>query len=59
MLGEAHFERGEKGTPQFSLDHVARRAREWLVLTGCRKGPLTRALHRGGTARGASVNSSG
>jgi error-prone DNA polymerase len=44
MLGEAHLERGEKGTPQLSLDHVARRAREWLVLTGCRKGPLSRAL---------------
>jgi error-prone DNA polymerase len=44
MLGEAHLERGEKGTPQFSLDHVASCAGEWLVLTGCRKGPLSRAL---------------
>jgi len=44
MLGEAHLARGEKGTPQFSLDHVAGCAAEWLVLTGCRKGPLSRAL---------------
>ena len=44
MLGEAHLERGEKGAPQFSLDHVAGCADEWLVLTGCRKGPLSRAL---------------
>jgi error-prone DNA polymerase len=44
MLGEAHLARGEKGTPQFSLDQVAGCAAEWLVMTGCRKGPLTRAL---------------
>jgi error-prone DNA polymerase len=44
MLGEAHLERGEKGTPQFSLERVADCANEWLVLTGCRKGPLSRAL---------------
>ena len=40
----AHLERGEKGAPRFSLDTVADAAHEWLVLTGCRKGPLTRAL---------------
>ncbi len=44
MLGEAHLARGEKGAPQLSLDHVASCAAQWLVLTGCRKGPLTRAL---------------
>ncbi len=44
MLGEAHLRHGEKGSPRFSLDEVASRARQWLVLTGCRKGPLTRAL---------------
>jgi len=48
MLGEAHLARGEKGTPRFNLHDVAGSAREWLVLTGCRKGPLTRALmHEG------------
>jgi error-prone DNA polymerase len=44
MLGEAHLARGEKGAPRFCLDEVARRATQWLVLSGCRKGPLTRAL---------------
>ena len=44
MIGEAHLARGEKGTPTFLLDDVARQASDWLVLTGCRKGPLTRAL---------------
>jgi len=44
MLGEAHLARGEKGAPRFTLDGVAKSAGEWMVLTGCRKGPLTRAL---------------
>jgi error-prone DNA polymerase len=44
MLALAHLERGEKGAPRFTLDEVASCAHEWLVLTGCRKGPLTRAL---------------
>ncbi len=44
MLGEAHLKRGEKGAPRFTLDEVAACANEWLVLSGCRKGPLTRAL---------------
>jgi error-prone DNA polymerase len=44
MLGEAHLRRGEKGAPRFSLDEVAGCAREWLVLSGCRKGAMTRAL---------------
>jgi error-prone DNA polymerase len=44
MLGEAHLRRGEKGAPRFSLEEVATRAREWLVLSGCRKGAMTRAL---------------
>src|ERR1035437_9264718 len=44
MLALAHLERGEKGAPRFTLDDVASCAHEWLVLTGCGKGPLTRAL---------------
>ncbi len=44
MLALAHLERGEKGAPRFTLGQVADAASEWLVLTGCRKGPLTRAL---------------
>jgi error-prone DNA polymerase len=44
MLGEAHLRRGEKGAPRFTLDEVSNCAHEWLVLSGCRKGSLTRAL---------------
>src|SRR5271170_2930415 len=44
MLGEAHLRRGEKGAPRFSLEEVANASREWLVLSGCRKGAMTRAL---------------
>jgi error-prone DNA polymerase len=44
MLALAHLERGEKGAPRFTLSDVANAAQEWLVLTGCRKGPVTRAL---------------
>jgi error-prone DNA polymerase len=44
MLAEAHLRRGEKGVPRFTFDEVAANANEWLVLSGCRKGPLTRAL---------------
>ena len=48
MLALALLERGEKGAPRLNLDEVASAAREWLVLTGCRKGPLTRALMNDG-----------
>ncbi len=44
MLALGHLGRGEKGTPRFTFDEVAESRHEWLVLTGCRKGPLTRAL---------------
>ena len=44
LLAEAHLRRGDKGAPRLTLDEVARSAHEWLVLSGCRKGPLTRAL---------------
>ncbi len=43
-LALAHLERGEKGVPRLSLDQVSEAAHDWLVLTGCRKGPLTKAL---------------
>ncbi len=43
-LGEAHLARGEKGSPRMSLQDLAGPSADWLVLTGCRKGPLTRAL---------------
>ena len=48
MLGEAYLARGEKGTPIFELGDISSRASDWLVLTGCRKGPLNQALVREG-----------
>ncbi|MGA2294716.1 MAG: PHP domain-containing protein [Acidimicrobiales bacterium] len=42
--GYPHLARGDKGAPRFTLEDVASHAKEWLVLSGCRKGPLTRAL---------------
>ena len=44
MLGEGHLARGEKGVARFTLADLAAHASEWLLLSGCRKGPLTRAL---------------
>jgi error-prone DNA polymerase len=44
MLGEAHLARGEKGSPRVTIEDLASRADDWLILSGCRKGPLTRAL---------------
>jgi error-prone DNA polymerase len=50
MLGEAHLAMGEKGVPDLSWDEITRSAQDWLVLTGCRKGPLARALTEGTAA---------
>ncbi|MDE3064878.1 MAG: PHP domain-containing protein, partial [Acidobacteriota bacterium] len=47
-LAEALLERGEKGAPRYTLEGLAERVRGWLVLTGCRKGPLARALYAEG-----------
>jgi error-prone DNA polymerase len=39
----------EKGKPRYRLDELARQAQDsWLVLTGCRKGAVRRALAAGG-----------
>ena len=48
LLAEAHLKRGEKGAPRFTLDEVAAASQAWVVLSGCRKGPLTRALVEAG-----------
>ena len=50
MLGEAHLAKGEKGVPDLSWDEITASAQDWLVLTGCRKGPLARALTEGTAA---------
>lgn len=36
--------RGEKNRPVFDLEDLAARSADWMILTGCRKGPLRRAL---------------
>ena len=48
MLAEAYLARGEKGSPRLAREDLARSAEGWLILTGCRKGPLTRALYAEG-----------
>ena len=44
LLAEGHLRRGEKGAPRFSWTELANAAGEWVLLSGCRKGPLARAL---------------
>ena len=36
--------RGEKNRPLFDLEELAAKDGDWMILTGCRKGPLRRAL---------------
>ncbi|WP_152346413.1 error-prone DNA polymerase [Brevibacterium sp. CFH 10365] len=36
--------RGEKNRPLFDLEELAAENGDWMILTGCRKGPLRRAL---------------
>ena len=48
-MTEAHLRGDEKGRPVYDLDALAARGRgHWVVLTGCRKGSVPQALHRGG-----------
>jgi error-prone DNA polymerase len=50
-IGTAHLRGGAKGRPVYDdLDTIAEAADgHWLVLTGCRKGAVRRALDEGGT----------
>ncbi len=50
VIGRAHLRGGAKGRPVYApLDELAAEADgHWLVLTGCRKGLVRRALDRGG-----------
>ena len=48
-ITRAQLAGGEKGRPVYDLDDLAEAAGEhWLILTGCRKGPIRRALAAGG-----------
>ncbi|HUO49173.1 MAG TPA: error-prone DNA polymerase, partial [Acidimicrobiales bacterium] len=50
-IAEAHLAGGEKGRPQCTFEDLAgRHGGQWLVLTGCRKGALVRALDGAGPA---------
>jgi error-prone DNA polymerase len=62
-LTSAHMAGGEKGKPVIDLESLAAvgaggggaaGADHWLVLTGCRKGAVTRALMESGPARAAA-----
>jgi len=51
QLTEAHLRGGQKGLPVYDLDTLADAADgHWLILTGCRKGAVRRALDGRGPA---------
>jgi error-prone DNA polymerase len=48
-ISAAHRRGGSKGHPVYDLDELAQLADgHWLILTGCRKGPVRQALEAGG-----------
>ena len=49
IIADAHMSGGEKGLLRYDVDRLARDAGHWVVLTGCRKGGVRRALDRAGT----------
>lgn len=49
QIAEAHMAAGEKGLLRYELDDLENAAGgDWLILTGCRKGSVRRALARSG-----------
>ncbi|PKQ26029.1 MAG: error-prone DNA polymerase [Actinobacteria bacterium HGW-Actinobacteria-4] len=55
-IGMGHLAAGEKGAAHYTLESLAEQAAgQWLVLTGCRKGAVRRALAGIGVP-GASLN---
>ncbi|MBY4569409.1 error-prone DNA polymerase [Gordonia sihwensis] len=50
VIADAHMSGGEKGLLRYDADAITEYAADgdWLVLTGCRKGAVRRALDRGG-----------
>jgi error-prone DNA polymerase len=54
-MTDAHLDGDEKGRPVYDLEEVAARGRgHWVVLTGCRKGAVRRALAGGGAGAAAT-----
>ncbi|WP_066463175.1 error-prone DNA polymerase [Sanguibacter suarezii] len=46
-IADAHLETGHKGAASYTLDQLGEQSEgQWLVLTGCRKGAVRRALDR-------------
>ncbi|MEE3848862.1 error-prone DNA polymerase [Gordonia sp. LSe1-13] len=55
-IADAHMLGGEKGLLRYDADALPDRAGgHWLILTGCRKGAVRRALDRGGPAAAADA----
>src|SRR3954466_4512411 len=49
VIGRAHLRGGAKGRPHYDIDEITESSGDhWLVLTGCRKGSVRRALDTGG-----------
>jgi error-prone DNA polymerase len=58
-IGLGHLATGQKGAAHYTIEGLAEAAAgEWLVLTGCRKGPVRRAL-AAGRGEGAPVTPAG
>jgi error-prone DNA polymerase len=54
-IAEAHLRTGEKGAADYRLEELAEAGRDrWLVLTGCRKGAVRRALAGGSPSGGVT-----
>ena len=48
IIAQGHLATGEKGRVDFQLEELAAAANgQWLVLAGCRKGPVRQALENG------------
>ncbi len=59
-IAEAHLRTGEKGAAEYRLEELAALADgRWLVLTGCRKGAVRRALAGGDPSGTAGVVAGG
>ncbi|MGA9714541.1 MAG: error-prone DNA polymerase [Aeromicrobium sp.] len=55
-MTDAHLRGDEKGRPDYRIDELTDRGRgHWVVLTGCRKGAVRRALAEGGWAAAAGA----
>src|SRR5690606_2524571 len=49
-ITEAQLAGGEKGRPVYDVEQLAGASGgHWVILTGCRKGALQQAMHRGST----------